>query len=66
MRSTRRQLVDLGVKCITDEDPINFCVLQEELFDNYPLQEYKTCGLSVIVLHHSFPFFFFQGMSNLE
>ncbi len=51
------QLVDLGVYCIADEDPRYVCVLQEELLDYYPLQEYKTCGLSVIVLHHSFPSF---------
>ncbi len=51
------QLVDLGVYCIAHEDPRYVCVLQEELLDYYPLQEYKTCGLSVIVLHHCFPSF---------
>ncbi len=46
-----------GVYCIADEDPRYVCVLQEELLDYYPLQEYKTCGLSVIVLHHCFHLF---------
>lgn len=44
------RLVDLGVYCITDENPRHVCVLQEDLLDYYPLQEYNTCGLCYTTL----------------
>lgn len=48
-------LVDQGVHCLTSQDKGYLCINQDSLLDYYPLPKYSLCGLSVIVLHHSFP-----------
>lgn len=48
-------LLDQGVHCLTPQDQGYLCINQDSLLDYYPLPEYSLCGLSVIVLHHSFP-----------
>ncbi len=48
-------LIDQGVHCLTTQDKGYLCINQDSLLDYYPLPEYSLCGLSVIVLHHSFP-----------
>lgn len=48
-------LVDQGVYCLT-ESTCCVCTEHKRLLDYYPLPEYNMLGLSVILLHHSFPF----------
>lgn len=49
-------LTDQGVHCLSSQHNGYLCISEENLPDYYPLLEYSLCGLSVIALHHSFPF----------
>lgn len=48
-------LADQGVYCLT-ESTYYVCTDHTRLLDYCPLPEYNMLGLSVISLHHSFPF----------